>query len=272
MAWVLSSALLMGPPPNIEHSTPNIEHRTQTPLLALLGAWMLRKCSVRRAQCLTRTDFPHLVQELDFRVGNGQLLPLASLERVRQAAFDLPTCLHTLSIAPWSRFLSRIPRFSPHIHIGRKLSAYKYSSPTTLITNMDWSEIAGLCQTELERMRADLPAPGSFFPSPDRLPAAFLSCEQETNQAVEVAVRQFAAHRTWPVMSPIERTMLCFRLELAAALAGLLAEQPAPWTDSAGAQHDEQRLGWLMLFAWGQEGFSLLHETLGRLIPSEGKA
>ncbi len=72
-------------------------------------------------------------------------------------------------------------------------------------------------------------------------------------------------------MSPIERTMLCFRLEFAAALAGLLAEQPAPWTDSAEAQHDEQRLGWLMLFAWEHEGFSLLHENLGRLIPTKGK-
>ena len=120
-------------------------------------------------------------------------------------------------------------------------------------------------------MRTDLPAPGSFFSFPERLPTAFLSCERETNQAVELAVRQFAANRTWPAMSPIERTMLCFRLEFAAALAGLLAEQPAPWMDTAEVQHVEQRLGWLMLFAWEQEGFSLLHENLSRLIPSEAK-
>jgi hypothetical protein len=137
---------------------------------------------------------------------------------------------------------------------------------------MDWSEIAGLCQTEFERMRAELPAPVSFFPSPEQLPDTLLSREQETNQAVEIAVRQFAANRTWPTMSPIERTMLCFRLEFAAAIAGLLAEQPPPWTDSAEAQHDEQRLGWLMLFAWEQEGFSLLHENLGRLVPPKGEA
>jgi hypothetical protein len=137
---------------------------------------------------------------------------------------------------------------------------------------MDWPEIAALCQTELERIRAELPVPVSFFPCPDQLPEAFLSRERDTNQAVEVAVRQFAAHRTWPAMSAVERTMLCFRLEFAAVVAGLLAEQPAPWTDSASAQHDEQRLGWLMLFAWEQEGFSLLHENLGRLIPGKGKA
>ena len=60
--------------------------------------------------------------------------------------------------------------------------------------------------------------------------------------------------------------MLTFRLEFAASLAYLLAEQPAPWTDSEESQHDEGRLVWLMLFAWEQEGFSTLHENLGRLI------
>ena len=136
---------------------------------------------------------------------------------------------------------------------------------------MNWSEIAGLCQTELQRLRAELPSSGSFFPAPEQLPADFLSRERETTQAVEIAVRHFAAHRTWPAMSPIERTMLCFRMDFAAALAGLLAEQPAPWSDSSEAQHDENRLGWLLLFAWEQEGFSLLHENLGRLIGTEGR-
>ncbi len=70
-------------------------------------------------------------------------------------------------------------------------------------------------------------------------------------------------------MSPIERTMLCFRLKFAASLASLLAEQPAPWSDKTESQHDENRLGWLMLFAWEQEGFSTLHENLGRLIPPQ---
>ena len=120
-------------------------------------------------------------------------------------------------------------------------------------------------------MRANLPAPASFFPSPEHLPATLLSRERETNRAVEVAVREFAGHRTWPSMTPLERTMLCFRLEFAASLAGLLAEQPAPWTDSAESQHDENRIGWLMLFAWEQEGFSTLHDNLARLIPTEGK-
>lgn len=121
-------------------------------------------------------------------------------------------------------------------------------------------------------MRADLPAAASFFTRPEQVAATFLSHERDTNQAVEVAVRQFAAHRTWPVMSPLERTMLCFRLEFAASLASLLAEQPAPWSDKAESQHDENRLGWLMLFAWAQEGFSTLHENLGRLIPPKSNS
>jgi len=133
---------------------------------------------------------------------------------------------------------------------------------------MDWPQIAALCQTELERLRADLPPASIFFPNPGQVAATFLLHERDTNQAVEIAVRQFAAHRTWPVMSPLERTMLCFRLGFAASLAGLLAEQPAPWTDSAESQYDENRIGWLMLFAWEQEGFSTLHENLDRLIPS----
>lgn len=115
-------------------------------------------------------------------------------------------------------------------------------------------------------MRADLPATASFFPSLEQVASTFLSHEQNTNQAVEVAVRQFAASRKWPAMSPLERTMLCFRLEFAASLATLLTEQPPPWVDSEESQHDEERLGWLMLFAWEQEGFSTLHENLGRLI------
>jgi hypothetical protein len=70
-------------------------------------------------------------------------------------------------------------------------------------------------------------------------------------------------------MSPLKRTMLCLRLEFAASLASLLAEQPAPWTDRAESQHDENQLGWLMLFAWEQQGFSTLHGHLSRLIPGK---
>ena len=121
-------------------------------------------------------------------------------------------------------------------------------------------------------MRAELPPAASFFFNPEQVAATFLAHERQTNQAIEVAVRQFAAHRTWPSMTSLERTMLCFRLEFAASLAGLLAEQPAPWTDSAESQHDENRIGWLLLFAWEQEGFSALHDNLARLIPAKGNA
>lgn len=132
---------------------------------------------------------------------------------------------------------------------------------------MDWRQISELCQAELQRLRADLPEPSLFISSPEQTVATFFELEQSTNQKVEVAVRQFAAKRTWPALSVVERTMLSFRLEFAASLSYLLSEQPAPWIDSDSLQHDEQRLGWLMLFAWEHEGFSTLHENLGRLIP-----
>lgn len=109
---------------------------------------------------------------------------------------------------------------------------------------MDWLQIAGLCQTELRRLRDDLSPVASFFPNPERASTTLLSHERATDEAVEVAVRQFAVPRTWPTMSPFEQTMLCFRLEFAASLASLLAEQPAPWTDHAESQHDENRIGW----------------------------
>jgi len=137
---------------------------------------------------------------------------------------------------------------------------------------MDWPEIAGLCQKELEGLRAGLPAAAAFFPSGDQVASTFLVHERQTNSAVERAIGQFAADRTWPPMSEIERTMLCFRLEFSAALAGLLAEQPAPWTDSPESQNDEDRLEWLMLFAWEQEGFSLLHESLDRLVETKSES
>jgi hypothetical protein len=132
---------------------------------------------------------------------------------------------------------------------------------------MDWPQIAELCCSELQRFRSDLPQPSSFVPAPERTAETFLELERITNQAVEVAVRQFAMHRNWPAMSPLERTMLCFRLEFACSLASLLAEQPAPWTDCEESQDDERRLGWLMLFAWEQYGFSSLHKNLDCLIP-----
>jgi hypothetical protein len=133
---------------------------------------------------------------------------------------------------------------------------------------MDWRQIAELCQTELERLRADLPTAASFFSNSGQVAATFLAYERDTTETVESAVRQFAADRTWPMMSPLERTMLCFRLDYAASVASLLAEQPAPWKDHPESQHAGPRMIWLMLFAWEQEGFSTLHENLRRLLPA----
>lgn len=134
---------------------------------------------------------------------------------------------------------------------------------------MDWSEIAILCQTELDRFRNELPGAAAELGGNQRVASNFLAQERETREAVESAVRQFSATRRWPSLSSVQRTMLCFRLEFAAALAGLLAEQPAPWADNGEAQNDEHRISWLLLFAWEQEGFSLLHDNLDRMAGSE---
>jgi len=134
---------------------------------------------------------------------------------------------------------------------------------------MNWEQITALCQTELLKFRRELPEIATFFPQPDHVATAFIDHERDTNDAVEMAVRQFAADRTWPAMTPIERTMLSFRLDFAASVATLLAQQPAPWTDTEDSHHDEERIGWLMLFAWGEEGFSTLHNNLRRLVSHE---
>ena len=134
---------------------------------------------------------------------------------------------------------------------------------------MDWSEIAILCQTELDRFRNELPGAAAAFAGNQRIASSFLAQESETREVVDSAVRQFAATRRWPSLSSVQRTMLCFRLEFAAALAGLLAEQPAPWADIRETQNDKYRISWLLLFAWEQEGFSLLHDNFDRMAGTE---
>ena len=130
---------------------------------------------------------------------------------------------------------------------------------------MDWEQIGILCQTELEKLEGSLPPLTDFFPSPENAAEAFLRYETETNTAVEVAVRQFAATNEWPSLSPIQKVMLSFRLDFAASTAYLLWQQPAPWTDADQPNQRERRLGWLMLFAWENEGFPKLQKTLHRL-------
>jgi hypothetical protein len=131
---------------------------------------------------------------------------------------------------------------------------------------MNWGEIAELCHTESRRIRRDLPSMATFISTGSDVAETFLARESETNDVVVVAVRQFAMHRTWPKMTVLERAMLCFRLDFAANLASLLFEQPAPWTDVEDQGDDEERLGWLMLFAWEHQGFSSLHDNLQRLV------
>jgi len=134
---------------------------------------------------------------------------------------------------------------------------------------MDWEQICILCQTELEKLEARLPPLADFFSIRQELGEALLRYETETNEAVEVAVRQFAATNEWPSLNPLEEVMLSFRLDFAASIACLLAQQPAPWTDAETPNQMEHRLRWLMLFAWENEGFPKLQKTIQRLIPTE---
>jgi len=130
---------------------------------------------------------------------------------------------------------------------------------------MDWEQICILCQTELERLEATLPPLTDFFHSHENAGETFLRYERETNAAIAFAVRQFAETSEWPSLSPIQKVMLSFRLDFAASIACLLAQQPAPWTDADQPNQREQRLCWLMLFAWENEGFPKLQKTLHRL-------
>lgn len=130
---------------------------------------------------------------------------------------------------------------------------------------MNWEQICILCHTELEQLEAKLPPFTEFFSREDDISEALLRYEQETDAAVAVAVRQFAMTGQWPSLNPIQRIMLSFRLDFAVSMARLLAEQPPPWTDSDRVDQKEHRLGWLMLFAWDNEGFPKLQKSLERL-------
>lgn len=132
---------------------------------------------------------------------------------------------------------------------------------------MNWEQIKELCQTELQQLREQCPDLATLFEQPSHVAATFLAYERDTNDAIEIAVRQFAVTRAWPPMSPTERVMLSFRLDFAASIASLLAQQPEPWTDTDDPNQAECRIGWLMLFAWENEGFSTFHDNLCRLLP-----
>jgi hypothetical protein len=132
---------------------------------------------------------------------------------------------------------------------------------------MTWEKICTLCQTELERFEATLPHSTEFFPRDGDINETFLRHETETDKAVALAVRQFAMTGEWPELSPIQKVMLSFRLDFAASVACLLAQQPAPWTDIDERDKKEHRLCWLMLFAWENEGFPKLQKSLQRLAP-----
>lgn len=130
---------------------------------------------------------------------------------------------------------------------------------------MTWGELSELCESECERIRKDLQPPERFFKSADRALGDLLEYERSTTEGVERATRIFASSRRWPDLSDLERLMLSFRLEFAAATADLLFQQPPPWEDS-DQDFTEARIGWLMLFAWDQAGFPTMQSSLSVLL------
>jgi hypothetical protein len=139
---------------------------------------------------------------------------------------------------------------------------------------MKWSQLAALCNEELESLRGDdLPDFRTFFPDPSAAVSTLLQHEQDTMDAVEAAIRQFSVHRNWPALTDLECTMLCLRLEYAVSLASVLAEQPS-WSiytlgNYGASAPDENTIPgfeWLLLFAWDHHGFPALQQTLARFL------
>ena len=130
---------------------------------------------------------------------------------------------------------------------------------------MNWEKIGELCQRELEKLEAELPPMSGVFSGGKDVGAMLLNYEKVTNDTMERAIRQFAATEKWPPLNPMEKVMLSFRLGFAASTAYLLKEQPWPWTDAERENQKEHRIGWLMLFAWDNDGFPKLQKTIQRL-------
>jgi hypothetical protein len=129
---------------------------------------------------------------------------------------------------------------------------------------MQWGDIAELCGEECRRLQVSAPRLASYFPAGSNTANKLLEFERLNNEAVARAVRQFAQNRTWPELSELEKIMLGFRLEFAGLISQLLSEQPAPWTDNE-ADNVEERVGWLMLFAWENGGFDFMLGALKKL-------
>jgi hypothetical protein len=127
---------------------------------------------------------------------------------------------------------------------------------------MDWGSIAETMGNEYRLLLPNLPTFAELC-GPDETPGAtFLRLEQSTTEKVDYAVRCFAQDRQWPDLTAVERLMLSFRVEFAGHLANWLAEQPRPWKDSGDPALFEERVGWLMLFAWCHGGFDQAASTI----------
>ncbi len=102
------------------------------------------------------------------------------------------------------------------------------------------------------------------------IPETFLDHENYTEHTLDAMVREFAETGRWPALSPVERTMLVFRLEYASSLAHLLGHLPEHFSGVIAEPSldvpEERVLEWLLNEAWHSEGFSTIHDTCTRLL------
>lgn len=134
---------------------------------------------------------------------------------------------------------------------------------------MNWDDYSERCDEESKRLGEDAPDFHQLAHKLDLVPAMLLDLEHATESAVDAAVEHFAVHATWPPLSPMERTMVVFRLEFAASLACLLSmPEPGPVLipEPSLDVPDEHVWRWLLIAAWRLHGFPQIHDTIARLL------
>ncbi len=137
---------------------------------------------------------------------------------------------------------------------------------------MSWKELQSILNSELEALAPRVPNIHQLAHSRDLIPDTLLDLEHASTGAVDAAVAQFAHTRAWPGLSPVERTMLAFRLEHACGLCALfLMGEGDPMRVIAEPSLDipeEYVLEWLLTTAWHNAGFLQLHDTIERTLRS----
>lgn len=131
---------------------------------------------------------------------------------------------------------------------------------------MNWGHIAEMLGEEYLRLKEHVPTFASMCEGNESPADALQRLEESTTERIDHAVRVFAQDRQWPKLTPAEGLMLSFRVDFAGNLADLLAQQPQPWSDTDDPHLFEERIGWLMLFAWSEVGFAQVINPLRHLM------